>query len=664
MNRLLTLILALLLLVVGCSSTNTTRPVANDGDVLDEIVVVQPPESSFTDENQTTWGEIQQSTANSSTSITRKTYALTTNVISPLSSAAFNEGVAWTSFRDEEANTDYIGLINTDGRVLYMVDSKQYRSSENKNTVAVTRLYQDRTLIDDDVIVDRYGNPVFSCADETMKIIGYCHSDGSIFLSKHTDATFSSASSDYLYIFDCDFNLIETGIEIKETNVRLSVGSITELYPLSVRDTIDRISDGLYYTCSGNGGLYINLKTGAYINCMPNEMRIMHYYDNGYAVLEESGYYYLLPIQKIASVQTYDELKSLLDSKDCIFIGDSNVGGTTHGLIASHINDDEDSKVKHYVDRWWCSDHFGGCFRRKVMSYFGAEAVYYEYIDMEGNIILKYPAFPDGVTYNGVSGFSNGYSAVYLTGIDQKEYDSVIDENGNLLYEPIAFSGYGSCNGYIFGFSEEKSAFGALSPTGEFLKIQYGLPGFDVNTHYCMDKNGYLLAIQDGYIFYHSNDTSVTAYYALDGNKTIDRVYAEFDQNGFLLIDDAGNIGRYEKTAFSGDETKKPEPTKAPNVKQYKTVNSFAIEGKWKNTGTYTYGQAQNGAIIVFNGTNCNFVSPQDTYAFYKNGDHFRLDCTTYMFSQTLSFTVKIIDDNHIDVYNGSYYIELTRVSD
>ena len=72
---------------------------------------------------------------------------------------------------------------------------------------------------------------------------------------------------------------------------------------------------------------------------------------------------------------------------------------------------------------------------------------------------------------------------------------------------------------------------------------------------------------------------------------------------------------------------------------------SFAIEGKWRNVGSDTYGQVQSGSIVVFDGENCNMVSPYDTYALTKSGNGYRLDCTTLLFSQTLSFDVRVIDN-------------------
>lgn len=90
--------------------------------------------------------------------------------------------------------------------------------------------------------------------------------------------------------------------------------------------------------------------------------------------------------------------------------------------------------------------------------------------------------------------------------------------------------------------------------------------------------------------------------------------------------------------------------------------SSFSIEGKWKNTGDVGYGMAQPGSIIVFDGEHCNFYSPSDTYAFYKDNDGYHFDLTGYLFGENISFSAKVVNNDHIELYYGSQTIELTRV--
>ncbi|MDR3209049.1 MAG: hypothetical protein LBT36_00270 [Oscillospiraceae bacterium] len=84
----------------------------------------------------------------------------------------------------------------------------------------------------------------------------------------------------------------------------------------------------------------------------------------------------------------------------------------------------------------------------------------------------------------------------------------------------------------------------------------------------------------------------------------------------------------------------------------------FDITGKWKNVGDTSYGQAQPGAIVAFSGANCNFLSPQDTYAIYEEDGQYHLDITGLLGGGG-SFTVEIIDNDNILVKN----VTLKRVS-
>lgn len=90
--------------------------------------------------------------------------------------------------------------------------------------------------------------------------------------------------------------------------------------------------------------------------------------------------------------------------------------------------------------------------------------------------------------------------------------------------------------------------------------------------------------------------------------------------------------------------------------------SDFSIEGKWKNTGTNGYGMAQPGAIIVFDGEHCNFYSPSDTYAFYKDKDGYHFDLTGFLFGESKNFSVTVVNDDNIEIHSGAEIIELTRV--
>ena len=280
---------------------------------------------------------------------------------------------------------------------------------------------------------------------------------------------------------------------------------------------------------------------------------------------------------------------------------------------------------------------------------YGATIGIYNY---SGELLAAYPQSWD---IKEASGFQGGYAALVLTGADGKSYITVVDTKGNQQYALIRIedwkrttwydSQYNSAcwQGYVYVTIDGKETI--LDPKGKVSSLQ---EIWELSSSFTIGDH----VVRDGYE--HKYDKSKKRYVGfkrLDGT-VLDTVY---------VISNYDMIANQEY--FVPTQTEAPLMETAKPSKQYITPSSFTIEGKWKNTGTYTFGQVQQGAIVAFDGKNCNFFSPMDTYAFYKSGSNFKLDCTSYLFSDTLSFTVKIIDNDHIDIYNRSNCLELTRVS-
>jgi len=92
---------------------------------------------------------------------------------------------------------------------------------------------------------------------------------------------------------------------------------------------------------------------------------------------------------------------------------------------------------------------------------------------------------------------------------------------------------------------------------------------------------------------------------------------------------------------------------------------SFDIKGSWKSVGDSGWGQAQPGAIVQVGDGQASLYSPADRYAFYKDGDNYRLEVTGLL-GGNFTFLVKVIDKNNIELYRegGSEpVVVLTRVS-
>ena len=239
--------------------------------------------------------------------------------------------------------------------------------------------------------------------------------------------------------------------------------------------------------------------------------------------------------------------------------------------------------------------------------------------------------------------FLNGYCVLAIRNPDGAPYLTVIDENGNQIFSPIKYPdayrnlswdsyglGYVSENCFVLT-DESNPLYYQAARTGNF-GIYITLEGEVIDSGYdsvCPFSDGYSLVYKD-----HS-------YYFLN-----------------TAFDDA-----FPQAGAENADSLMEQPNQSNQVteKTYITMNNFSIEGKWKSVGNYGFGQAQPGAIVAFDGTNCNFFSPSDTYAFYADGGDYRLECTSFMSTSTAAFTVKIIDADHIDVYYGNNITELQR---
>ena len=182
--------------------------------------------------------------------------------------------------------------------------------------------------------------------------------------------------------------------------------------------------------------------------------------------------------------------------------------------------------------------------------------------------------------------------------------------------------------------------------------------------HYYLDNIGKLLSCDQGFEEYASQYGIETGSRSSVG---FDDAVEYFEEAIAAEMPEAADVTAEEETSETyrepetAAETKVTE-TEPERVQQYADVRNFSIEGKWKNTGSTGFGQAQPGSIIVFDGSDCNYFSPKDTYAFYRNGKNRQLDCTSFLSTDTLSFTVGIIDENNIEIIYGSKAVKLTRV--
>ena len=95
-------------------------------------------------------------------------------------------------------------------------------------------------------------------------------------------------------------------------------------------------------------------------------------------------------------------------------------------------------------------------------------------------------------------------------------------------------------------------------------------------------------------------------------------------------------------------------PAAAPTERMI-DVSNYSILGAWKQTFGSSGWASSNGRIVQFNDSHqCNIFSPQDTFGISdRGGGGFTLSVTGLL-GGNLTYWVKVIDDNHIDVYESN----------
>lgn len=197
----------------------------------------------------------------------------------------------------------------------------------------------------------------------------------------------------------------------------------------------------------------------------------------------------------------------------------------------------------------------------------------------------------------------------------------------------------------------------------EFIKGTWKNVG---TTTFGQAQSGSIIVFDDTHCNYYSPEDTYEVYREEDGQWSlycISFIFNETLRFSLDIIDDdtvdiyyGSEAVRLERISRDAEVLQQPEQPQ-------QQIDNFVIEGSWLSVGSGGFGQAQPGMTVTFDGTHCNFFSPHDTYAFYQDDGQWKLDCTSFLFSETLTFKVEVIDVDSINVYYGSNCTELSRMN-
>lgn len=509
----------------------------------------------------------------------------------------FSEGKAWVNF--DKDGIICTGIIDTDGNLLYESESEFFYVSQFKDGTAFYRENQEETSPCG--IIDLDGNVLFDSqitSDGGYLILGY--GEGHFFVVQHIQ----NFDVNEWYYGTIDKNgkiLNELKIDTVEEKPEREL--ISRNLGNWIRDKeLCSIIKYIGENCIAfPGGLY-NISTGNFASFEFSSATYHSYYaeavgdfQNGYAGVILEG----------------------LSNPDYIIINKDYTGSLDVDRIIS-------TGSIYSEGLMW----IGGYQSSSDISTNG-------YYDKDWNLIIPLEQYSD------IEGgpFHDGYAAVKMTGADNEKYVAVIGKDGGFIYSPIKVSNIlGSAEANIY-INLNDSLGGYLQVVGNEGKKIVGpdgtiyTPGVD---DLSMLEGLTFGDISNGFIIMGSEEDSsdTTPYYvSLDTNTIIDSV--KVTSTSMDIIEDE-----------SWDEETSEDTS-------YIVPDSYDITGKWKSVGDSGFGQAQPGAIVTFDGNNCNFYSPNDTYAFYKEDDRYVLNITSVL-GESLSQTVNIIDDDNIEIAGAS----------
>ena len=501
----------------------------------------------------------------------------------------FSEGRAWVKY--DKDGVFYTGIIDKDGNVLYETEGDFYYKSQFQDGLSF--YVQENSDESPCGIIDLDGNVLFESQitpDGGYLILGYGNEH---FLVKQ-------------HLQNYDTNEWRYGAIDKDGNILNEMKTDDSIFG------VDKWNVGSQYIGEGfielnNRELY-HIPTSS-IASLPFGGGIQGDFYEGYAILHVLDNISREVVIN-ADFRGMREGKELEDTEGVVSVFDGDVECCQEGLAL------------------------------KGSPFSDSREMEYGYYDKDNQLVISLEPYQEKQIRGG--NFCGGYAPVVMKGTDGEDYVSVIDKTGNLAYQPVkidpedyrttaasiykSFESLSASSGYLQITIDERHKI--ISPDGTIytpgvddLSMLEGLTFGDVS-------EGFILMDQE-------EDSSETSPY-----------YVSLDTNTIIASAKVASTD----TGMDGDESWDDE---ASGDSSYIIPDSYDITGKWKSVGESGFGQAQPGSIVVFDGNRCNFYSPNDTYAFYKEDDRYVLDITSVL-GESLSQTVNIIDDDNIEVAGAS----------
>ena len=441
-------------------------------------------------------------------------YILTVCNTYSLPSRNFYDGVAWVTMKKAGTNEEHVGLINESGEIIYFVNQDQFAITNTKiagfittpfiNGLSAIYAYQSGNAADSlpgFILLNSKGEEVYTCSDENVYMIGQAPNGNYILL--YHDSGFDHD--------DWKIQILDSSLRLVDTNIIGNSSIRSQVHPVVF------ITDGVYIL---DNQYFLNTWLNAFFD-VKNYVAAYNGTSDKYTCFGTNSQTYIIPNEMLVGCSSADVIRSMATNSD-----------ESQMLVGSY-----DGIFSIQSFKPWKSGSFYHEARNTR-----------EYIDVNGNVIMSYPTFLENVEYFSIDDFAGGYSAIYLIGADGDGYITVVNEAGDLQYEPIHCDGFNqytfkdqlnamSYNGYIFcqlySKTDNTASMMIVDPQGHQKQIGDDLTGL-AGSFYC-SCSSFAMNIGKSYIWISGSAFGQNAYVSLDGTRTISTVTASYNAAGDLV---------------------------------------------------------------------------------------------------------------------------------
>ena len=513
-----------------------------------------------------------------------------------LDAQSFSDGVAWCIFDDNGS-----GIINTNGELVYKLDDSRFNDDDDIKVTpfinGLSAVYQCEETArgcstPGFVIVDNTGNEVYECIDDTMYMCGQAN-DGTFIIAKHK-SDFSDNKWCF-YTLDSTLELLNTGIEVDHSSEYDE--NRTDI--ISQNSSWKRIDSGIY-VFDYSDDYILNLNNNSwYMPTNEYDYADSHIYFDDHNMSEENvifydtfyrphGRYelYMIDTTLLNNVSSSDEFKNLLNE----------------GTRFDNFEDRDDCTFKLW---------HGGSFYRGGGGVNGLTGIFpKDYIDGNGNTLFTFPEFSDGIEYKCVTNFSDGFAALCLIGKDGESYVTIINESGEVQYEPVKVSGFSMytfseelrdsicCKyGYVFVYDSSSNTLYIVSPDGEYKKMGDNFSDLSDGRfiHESESLSNFYISLSEGYFYFADIPNKGAMYISVDGSNAFDSVTAKYNSRGDLLYtDQTGNLTCSGSMKNEGTDMPPNEPTSSEVHFNEDVYKQFIEDEKYLTMGDVYYNDSED----------------------------------------------------------------------